>query len=549
LASRGFDNSARFVLATGFGGDAEFACKRYPVKAQNWQLRGNAPAFWLCFSRICRTVVALSDPEQQLRSPGTPSCGSRRTEGSYWQEFRRALVIPLVLLLFFLVEPHWLNSSVGSRLISSCSGKVSAETKAEVSAMNFEAIGLGLNPEYEAVREIMVRYGINGRFLRLHWSLWGSLAVILVLSTAAIAIYCLSLQAMRSEDRLIQNYKLAWKIAIGTAVIELVLLVPLFTNAVYEFLMIPLFEQSNLLVAIIGASGCMFVVVFMQSLLRKTPQEISESIAKEVTPDQSPKLWEAMRRIAQMLQTKQPDHIVVGIELNFYLTEFAFIHNTGRTSGRTLYLSYPLLNQLTEPEVLAVVAHELDHFIGEHTRVARELYPLQARITSTLAFLQFFKGAFGRAVEAALGNRELQADQNAAALTSADTIIRTLLKLEVFSEAYKREHKQVIHQQGENPFRASLSTTVRDQLLSDDGFWNHLSEKQQKHPLDSHPALGERLAALNRRLSAEWARQVVEAPVEESAFARWFSGAEQLFERDTSIRNSGRAAERASTLN
>jgi len=491
----------------------------------------------------CRTIAPVIDHDNESPGTGTPNGVRQKAGGSYWAELALALALPVLMLVFFSIEPHWLNSSIGSRLVAASKEKASAFAKVEMSKVDFEEIGRGNDPEQERLRFFLVSEGVDGRFARLHWSLWGSVALVFILSTAAFAIYCLTFQAERSHDRLIRSYRRAWKIAMGAALAELLIFVPLLTNAIYELTTEPFSRASGRLAAGSAVGGIILLVTSIRTLLRKVPLEFSEPISKEMTSDQAPKLWEAVRGAAQKLQTAPPDHIVVGMELNFYVTELTVIHDAGRTRGRTLYLSYPLLNQLSETEVLVVIGHELGHFIGDDTRITRELYPLRAKVAATLdcltnsftgwtcwGFLQFFNQAFGEALQAVARQRELVADRTAAALVSPDAVARTLLKVEVFSEAFIRGLKQAIHERARNPFRASCSGTVRNELLSDDAFWKGLFDRQQKHPMDSHPALSERLAALGERPSVEWARELASAPVRETAFARWFSGEEQLFE-------------------
>ena len=78
-------------------------------------------------------------------------------------------------------------------------------------------------------------------------------------------------------------------------------------------------------------------------LLKNVPLEFKEPMSREITPAEAPELWQAVTQAAQRLQTSPPDHIVIGLQFNFYVTELAVRLDSGRTEGKTLYLSYPLL--------------------------------------------------------------------------------------------------------------------------------------------------------------------------------------------------------------
>mgnify|MGYP003350095002 CR=1 FL=1 len=56
---------------------------------------------------------------------------------------------------------------------------------------------------------------------------------------------------------------------------------------------------------------------------------VDDALAREVTAAEAPELWRTVRSAAERMQTAPPDHIVVGLQLNFYVTELAVKHGTG----------------------------------------------------------------------------------------------------------------------------------------------------------------------------------------------------------------------------
>ena len=216
--------------------------------------------------------------------------------------------------------------------------------------------------------------------------------------------------------------------------------------------------------------------------------------------------------------TAPPDHIVVGLQLNFYVTELAVKHGTGTVTGRTLFLSQPLMKQLAPDEVLAIVGHELGHFIGDDTRITREFYPLRQKAEATfltlaqagwsgwtsLHVLNFFGWCFGSVEQSMSRERELLADRHAAQLTSPAAAARALVRLHVFLEAFKL----AVEGDGpgarpEDPFSVPLAPLMRDRLVPKAEFWTKLFEQKAPHPLDSHPALIDRLASLGMAIGPD----------------------------------------------
>jgi Zn-dependent protease with chaperone function len=277
-------------------------------------------------------------------------------------------------------------------------------------------------------------------------------------------------------------------------------------------------------------------------LLKRVPLQFKEPMSREVTPEEAPELWQKVREAAGRLETAPPEHIIVGLQLNFYVTELAVLHDAGKAEGRTLYLSYPLLRGLPEEEVLAIIGHELGHFLGADTRLTREFYPLRLKIGGTVValaqsgfvgwpsfwLLNLFGLAFAEREQTTSRSRELLADQKGALLTSARTAARALVRFQVLAEAFQRGLQEAIKSQAPNPLNLSLLPIIRARLAPETAFWTHLFETTIPHPLDSHPALQVRLAALGQNLSPADA-QAIALEETRSAYEQWFSQREALF--------------------
>ena len=213
-----------------------------------------------------------------------------------------------------------------------------------------------------------------------------------------------------------------------------------------------------------------------------------------------------------------------------------------RAEGKTLFLSYPVLKQLSEEEVLAVIGHELGHFIGEDTTLTRQFYPLRLKIRATMIamarsgwvgwpsfqFLSYFTWCFDETEQAASRDRELLADRKGAELTTPQTAAHALVRFQVAAEAFQRGLQSALKNRAQNPLDIPLQSIVQEQLATETAFWTQLFEKKLPHPLDSHPPLHVRLEALGQTMSVAEAQTVALAK-SESAYEKWLSGHETLF--------------------
>ena len=456
--------------------------------------------------------------------------------------------MPLLVLTFFIITPHWLNNKVRASIVKEIesSANLSAYDKVEKTAVfsqiDFAKLCRDHPPEFEKMRQALVRAGISGNYTRLRWGLYLSIILMGVLGLAVTAIFVLNNKARRSQDDLIRCYRLSWKISIAAALIKVVLLIPLLAYGTFEFsvMLADRYFPKLLILIIIGGVAALWKSI--QIILKELPLEFSEPLSREVTPAEAPELWQAVRRAAERLQTSPPDHILIGMQLNFYVTELAVVNDTGRVEGRTLFLSHPLLKQLSEEEVVAVIGHELGHFMGEDTKLTREFYPMRLKAQATMLtmaqsgwvgwpscqLLNFFGWCFGATEQATSRARELLADEKGAALTSPQITARALVKFQILVEAFHRRLTDAVRSQAINALDVPLQTIVREQLLPETDFWKQLFEKKLPHPLDSHPSLRVRLEALGQNTTIAEA-QTMAVNESESAYVRWLSNHDDLF--------------------
>jgi len=456
----------------------------------------------------------------------------------------KGFAVPVVLLVFFTSATAWLNHNLREDFIASIShqGELTPEARAQrvaiIGKLDFAEVCGSQHPNLVSLRGILESNGICRQFLWLRWGAWLSLVLIVVLAGVATTIHFLNRRAQRSSADLIKAYRQAWHLSMAASLLQLVLLIPLITYGTFEAMVLATDHYVPKIILAIVLAGIIGLWRGLHVLFHRVPLEFQAPMARAVTPEEAPALWVDVRAAAARLGTAPPDHIIVGMEHSFYVTELAVHHRDGKTGGRTLYLSHPLMQQLSPEEVLAVIGHELGHFRGDDTRLTREFYPMRFKVEATLLALSeavlvswtsinsllFFRGSFGRSEQALSRERELLADRTAAELTSPTIIARALTKIHVFSEAFGRK----LESGTANPFATPLAAFVRSSLASEAAFWDRLFEHKAAHPLDSHPSLRVRLEALGQPADADTARGVFTVD-SEIAYAKWFAGRDELF--------------------
>jgi Zn-dependent protease with chaperone function len=481
--------------------------------------------------------------KMKQRPPSLDVCKELRTT------LFKSLLVPVLVLAFFIAAPHWLNCNLRGEIgkaVGEDARVPYAERQAReerIAQLDFQQVCLACPPGLEQMHDRLVAAGVAGNFQRLRWGMMLSIVLVSCLALAVVVLQVLNRFAQRSRTDLIQSYRLGWKISMTAALAKVFLLIPLLAYGSFEFTVLLSGRYFPKLLIVIVIGGLYALWRSCSILLKKVPMEFSEPMCREVTPAEAPALWESVRNAAARLQTEPPDRILIGLQLNFYVTELAVIHDSGRIEGRTLYLSLPLLKQLAEDEVVAIIGHELGHFIGEDTKLTRDFYPLHHKANATMVamagagwvgwpsfqLLNFFGLSFSGPEQAASRSRELLADEKAAELTSPKIAAHALVRFQVACEAFERVFSQAVKAGDQNPLNVPLQPVIQSQLAPETAFWTRLFEQKLPHPLDSHPPLQVRLEALKQVITAEQAQAIALTPAT-SAYDQWFGGATGLFD-------------------
>ena len=362
--------------------------------------------------------------------------------------------------------------------------------------------------------------GGAGDFGALYWISITALACGLII---LIMIYGASAYAGQNRRRLASVFGPSVRVMMIALAASVVCQAALFVVGIFlaESSLIGRVHGGLLLAVSIGALVASFTLIAAAlRFLRDSSMTVRGAL---ISAEEEPKIWEAVRLCAEKLGSVVPDNIVVGLEPNFYVTN-ANINVVGRgrdIAGNTLYLSTSLMRILTVDELTAIVGHELGHFRGEDVHFSTKFAPTYSRLGHALAGLASDEeGAsalaklpalaaistslnrFAIAERAISREREFAADAAGVEATSAHDLANALLKVCAMSEFWNALTQWNISELEQGRFydRLSESFCAICKTQSIDLDWSRtmddLLTTQQPHPIDTHPPLAQRIAAV-----------------------------------------------------
>jgi len=254
--------------------------------------------------------------------------------------------------------------------------------------------------------------------------------------------------------------------------------------------------------------------------------KIEPPAGRTVTREEAPKLFALIDDVLQRTAVRRKDKVkrfeIASVTLDDSCDAcIRQIPRWGVFGGYSNHLSLgiPLLAVLSIAELTTVLAHEIGHLGGEHGRWAAWIY----RQRATFEALERKLAESGNGLERLLAkfylryvpyftaytlalarNHELQADQRAAWTTNAQVLGRALTKkaladrflTEVFWERFYA-HLEKTPEPPYPPYSMlprALAVAHKEWLRSD---WLQQAMRASTADGDTHPPLGERLAALN----------------------------------------------------
>ncbi|MET0403784.1 MAG: M48 family metalloprotease, partial [Cystobacter sp.] len=278
------------------------------------------------------------------------------------------------------------------------------------------------------------------------------------------------------------------------------------------------------LIVMMGALAAFALYQLVTAIFRRPAMgfEVEGEVLEEA---HAPELWAHVRQVCAKLGTPPPDHLLAGIDTNFFVTESDVRVGERTLSGRTLYVSLSLLRLLARSEADAVLAHEMGHLLGGDTGHGKRLAPLLARFSQYLEalheglltrpifhFMLAYRGLFELSLGRSRRASEFAADRLAASLTSGRDIAHSLVKVGAYANFRDRVESEL--------FAGGEQKTVAIAQRVALGFTDYASSASvhgdlhgsvTPHPFDSHPPLAARLENVGERLApADVARILLE---------------------------------------
>lgn len=293
-----------------------------------------------------------------------------------------------------------------------------------------------------------------------------------------------------------------------------------------------------LVVAIAAFAAACFVIaaIFKRPKLNVTVE------GEVIEADDEMPLWQEIRSLADRVGTDPPDHIIAGIDTNFFVIELP-VHIGERTlTGRTLFVSLSLLKQLDGEEADAVLAHELAHFSGQDTYYSKKIAPMLARFDQYLAalhdnilvkpvfyFMMCFRGLFELSLGRQSREREYRADRVAAEVVSPKGLAGALARIAAYA-VYRGQVETELFETEDVLETADISRRIEtgfDDFAAHKADLAEIANLATPHPFDSHPPLHLRLENVGESLEAGSARTALVTPGD----GRWFdhiTGADEM---------------------
>ncbi|GIF09600.1 hypothetical protein Asi03nite_71380 [Actinoplanes siamensis] len=260
-------------------------------------------------------------------------------------------------------------------------------------------------------------------------------------------------------------------------------------------------KLSYLLIAAVG--------VILAGLWRAVRAKPGEPHGLVVTPEQAPELWHQVRGLAAEVGTRAPDEIRLVPEVNAAVSEDTKL--LGLVGGaRRMYIGMPLLQTFDVDQLRSVLAHELGHYSGSHTRLAAVAYRGRVAMHETLGnvgkwnvFGWVFKG-YGwlyQLVSSAVARRqELEADLASVRVAGVDAAVSAMREIPVVSAAWDFYFERYVAYGWEIGYAPDDVFGGFAQLYH--ARTDELAEMREQEPddetgrWDSHPAISERIAAM-----------------------------------------------------
>lgn len=255
-------------------------------------------------------------------------------------------------------------------------------------------------------------------------------------------------------------------------------------------------------------------------VLRALWVRIPPPVGYVVTARTAPALFERIDALRRAIGAPRFHHVIITDDFNAAITQVPRLGLFGWHSNY-LILGLPLLKCLTPEQLDAVLAHELGHLAGGHARFGNWLYrsrAVGAQLAESIAraggsgnflfrrFLQWYVPYFRAWTFPLARANEYEADAISTRLTSPRVAAEALTSVNIGAALlHQRFWPELYRHADDNPQPAylpyrHLGHGLEQHFRNEDGQrWLAEALKAETNHADTHPALRDRLSALNEQ--------------------------------------------------
>ena len=235
----------------------------------------------------------------------------------------------------------------------------------------------------------------------------------------------------------------------------------------------------------------------------------------ELTADTQPRLFQLVEDVARATAQESPRDVYLLPDVNAFVSHRGGVMGIG--SRRVMGLGLPLLQGLTTQQLRGVIAHEFGHYVGGDVALAPWVHKTRAAIGRAIERLgdswashvfNAYGKLFMRLTMAISRRQEFVADEVAASVAGVAPMKAALSQVAVLASAHAAyflyEVVPVLESGFLPPIAAGFARYRASPVFAagSTSLIDHEMTTGETGPFDSHPALRDRLAALDRATGA-----------------------------------------------
>lgn len=232
-----------------------------------------------------------------------------------------------------------------------------------------------------------------------------------------------------------------------------------------------------------------------------------------LTSDKCPRLFAELNQVARAVGQEMPAEVYLAHDVNAWVAQRGGV--MGFASRRVMGIGLPLARVLTVSQLRAVLAHEFGHYYGGDTKLGPWVYKTRGAIMRTVQALAgrgsvlqrpfiWYAKMFLRISHAVSRRQEFVADEVAARTVGAKPLIEGLRAVHrvgpAFEAYWSNEVAPVLNAGFRPPLMEGFQQFMQVESVAQ-AMAKHFEEESRAgktDPYDTHPALPERIAALEQ---------------------------------------------------